>query len=344
MEADSWKLEAGGWTARPELGAVDKREDASALQSTRALSLQARLPRVTDDLLRALNEPGEALAPAALAIAGVEYPALDAGPYLQRLERMGEAAAGRLQRHARRAGDQSCIATLNAYLYEELGFSGNRDHYDDPRNSFLNEVLDRRLGIPISLAVVYLEIGRRAGLRLEGVNFPGHFLVRAPAGPGDMEDLIVDPFHAGALLSEVDCRHLLRQHLGEEAAFDHGLLATATRQHIVVRMLVNLKRLYVRMRSFPQARAISDLLLAVDPSALAGAARSRPARVPHGGLRRGAEGSRGLSAADAARRRRRRRQDTTVRDGEDGDEQPASESAQIWEHVKTLRRRVAGFN
>jgi regulator of sirC expression with transglutaminase-like and TPR domain len=84
-----------------------------------------------------------------------------------------------------------------------------------------------------------------------------------------MEDLIVDPFHAGALLSEVDCRHLLRQHLGEEAAFDHGLLATATRQHIVVRTLVNLKRLYVRMRSFPQARAISDLLLAVDPSALA---------------------------------------------------------------------------
>ena len=84
-----------------------------------------------------------------------------------------------------------------------------------------------------------------------------------------MEDLIVDPFHAGALLSEVDCRHLLRQHVGEEAAFDHGLLATATRQHIVVRMLVNLKRLYVRMRSFPQARAIADLLLAVDPSALA---------------------------------------------------------------------------
>ena len=130
-------------------------------------------------------------------------------------------------------------------------------------------MLDRRLGIPISLAVVYLEIGRRAGLRLEGVNFPGHFLVRAPAGAGEMEDLIVDPFHAGAILSEVDCRHLLRQHLGEEAAFDHGLLATATRQHIVVRMLVNLKRLYVRMRSFPQARAIADLLLAVDPSALA---------------------------------------------------------------------------
>src|SRR5258708_11957273 len=230
------------------------------------MSLQARLPRVTEDLLRAINEPGEALAPVALAIAGVEYPALDAAPYLQRLERMGEAAAGRLQRHLG-APASVLIATLNAYLYEELGFSGNRDHYDDPRNSFLNEVLDRRLGIPISLAVVYLEIGRRAGVRLEGVNFPGHFLVRAPAAPGEMEDSIVDPFHSGALPSEVDCRHLLRQHLGEEAAFDHGLLATATRQHIVVRMLVNLKRLYVRMRSFPPARAISDLLLAVDPSA-----------------------------------------------------------------------------
>src|SRR5205085_536784 len=181
----------------------------------------------------------------------------------------GEAAAGRLQRHEL-APASIRIATLNAYLYEELGFSGNRDRYEDPRNSFLNEVLDRRLGIPISLAIVYLEIGRRAGLRLDGVNFPGHFLVRAPAQAGGaQDDVIIDPFHSGAILSEVDCRHLLRQHLGEEAAFDRALLATATRQHIVVRMLVNLKRLYVRMRSFPQARAISDLLLAVDPSALA---------------------------------------------------------------------------
>src|SRR3954464_13090403 len=155
------------------------------------MSLQARVPRITEELLRAINEPGEALAPAALAIAGVEYPALDCAPYLQRLEGMGEGAEGRMQRH-QGAGQHVLIATLNAYLYEELGFSGNRDHYDDPRNSFLNEVLDRRLGIPISLAVVYLEIGRRAGVRLEGVNFPGHFLVRSPARPGEMEDLILD--------------------------------------------------------------------------------------------------------------------------------------------------------
>jgi regulator of sirC expression with transglutaminase-like and TPR domain len=307
--------------------------------SVTPVSLQARVPQIAEELLRALNEPGEALAPAALALARVEYPALDAGPYLQRLERMGEAAAGRLQRD-----NPSRIATLNAYLYEELGFSGNREHYDDPRNSFLNEVLDRRLGIPISLAAVYLEIGRRAGVRLEGINFPGHFLVRAPADPAGArtDDVIIDPFHAGALLSEVDCRHLLRAQLGEDVAFDHSLFATATRQQIVVRMLVNLKRLYVRMRSFPQARAIADLLLTVDPSALAelrdrgllayhmedfaAALKDLEAYLrlmPRGDASEGADADSGSDASD--------------------DEQP-SESAQIWEHVKTLRRRVAGFN
>jgi regulator of sirC expression with transglutaminase-like and TPR domain len=256
---------------------------------------------------------------------------------------MGEAAASRLKRHDG-APAPVRIATLNAYLYEELGFSGNREHYDDPRNSFLNEVLDRRLGIPISLAAVYLEIGRRAGLRLEGVNFPGHFLVRAPAGPDDMEDVIVDPFHAGALLSEVDCRHLLRQHVGEDAAFEQGLLATATRQHIVVRMLVNLKRLYVRMRSFPQARAIADLLLAVDPSALA-ELRDRGLLAYHM-----EDFAAALKDLEAYLRLMPRGPSVDAEDieesadGDDGDDPQESESAQIWEHVKTLRRRVAGFN
>ncbi|NUR55862.1 MAG: tetratricopeptide repeat protein [Acidobacteria bacterium] len=303
-------------------------------------TLQARAARAGDELLAALNEPGEALAAAALAIARVEYPTLDPEPYLQRLERMGEAAAGRLHRRngadAARGDQRPAIATLNAYLYEELGFSGNREHYDDPRNSFLNEVLDRRTGIPISLAVIYLEVARRAGLRIEGVNFPGHFLVRIPSTTGD-EDLIVDPFHSGALLSEVDCRQLLRQHVGDEA-FDPALLATATRPQIVVRMLVNLKRLYVRMRSFPQARFIADLLLAVDPSALS-ELRDRGLLAYHmedfGAALRDLE----------AYLRLMPRPDTA--DGHDApadESQEASESSQIWEHVKTLRRRVASFN
>jgi regulator of sirC expression with transglutaminase-like and TPR domain len=296
------------------------------------LPLAARLPHITDDLLRALNEPGESLAPAALAIARVEYPSLDPAPYLHRLERMGEAAEGRLQRHAR-SGLAAQIATLNAYLFEELGFSGNAERYDDPRNSFLNEVLDRRLGIPISLAAVYLEIGRRGGIKLEGVNFPGHFLVRAPdAG----EDLILDPFHGGAQLSEIDCRQLLREYVGDETAFDRGLLATATRQHIVVRLLVNLKRLYVRMQSFPQARAIADLLLAVDPSAFS-ELRDRGLLAYH--MEDFASALRDL---EAYLRLMPRSDETADDDGDD--REPTSESAQIWEHVKTLRRRVAGFN
>jgi regulator of sirC expression with transglutaminase-like and TPR domain len=299
------------------------------------LPLFARLPQIVEELLRALDERGESLAPAALAIARVEYPSLDPAPYLQRLERMGEAAEGRLRRSAQ-AGIAAQIATLNGYLFEELGFSGNAERYDDPRNSFLNEVLDRRLGIPISLAAVYLEIGRRAGMRLEGVNFPGHFLVRAP---DPVEDLVIDPFHAGALLSEVDCRHLLREYVGEEAAFDRSLLATATRQHIVVRMLVNLKRLYVRMQSFPQARAVADLLLAVDPSALS-ELRDRGLLAYH--MEDFAAALRDLEAY----LRLMPRGDTPDAKEADTTEQagPASESAQIWEHVKALRRRVAGFN
>lgn len=301
-----------------------------------SLSLQARAAPVAGELLRALNGPGEAVAPAALALARVEYPGLDIEPYLQRLERMGEAAAARLHARGEDRVDAR-IATLNAYLFEELGFTGNREHYDDPRNSFLNEVLDWRTGIPISLSVVYLEVGRRAGLRLEGVNFPGHFLVRAPAEPG-VEDLIVDPFHSGALLSEVDCRQLLRQHLGDEAAFDPMLLATATRQQIVVRMLVNLKRLYVRMRSFPQARFVADLLLAVDPSALS-ELRDRGLLAYH--MEDFAAALRDLETY----LRLMPRSETAEPEGVDAEsDESGSESAQIWEHVKALRRRVAGFN
>ena len=308
-------------------------------------TLQARLSLATEELLAALNAPGDALAPGALAIARVEYPGLDPAPYVQHLERLGEGAAARLERCAGgRVEDR--IAAVNAYMYEELAFSGNSDQYEDPRNSFLNEVIDRRLGIPISLAVVYMEIGRRAGLRLEGVNFPGHFLVRAP-GAGGADDIIIDPFHAGALLSEIDCRQLLRQHVGHEAAFDRALLATATRQQIIVRMLVNLKRLYVRMRSFPQARFISDLLLAVDPSAI-GELRDRGLLAYHmedfaSALRDLEEYLRMVPKPEAASSDARE-QAAAFGDEPSDESEEVSETSQIWEHVKTLRRRVAGFN
>lgn len=293
-----------------------------------------------------MKAPGDELAPAALAIARVEYPSLDPEPYLARLDRMGEQAAVRLGDAADLSGGES-VRAFNEYLYDEVGFTGNRDHYDDPRNNFLNEVIDRRTGIPISLAVIYLEIARRAGLRVDGVNFPGHFLLRVhDSVEGEAaEAVIIDPFHGGALLSEFDCRHLLRQHVGDEAAFDRTLLAPATRHDIVVRMLVNLKRLYVRMRSFPQARLISSLLLTVDPSAVS-ELRDRGLLAYHlqdfaGALhdleeylrlapKTSEPGQPDLLAATG--------------DGEDNAREEEDDATQIWEHVKALRKRVAGFN
>jgi len=310
-----------------------------------SLHLNSRIGEVAAELQRAMNAAGDDLATAALAIARVEYPSLEPGPYFQVLDRMGREAAARME-----GPREHMLHAFNEYLYDEQGFSGNRERYDDPRNSFINEVLDRRMGIPISLAVIYLEVARRAGLRVEGVNFPGHFLLRAPGVIGSdtgVDFVIIDPFHGGAQLSEYDCRQLLRQHVGDEAAFDAALLAPATRHDIVVRMLVNLKRLYVGMRSFPQARFISSLLLGIDPSAIS-ELRDRGLLAYH------------LQDFSAALRDLEEYLRLVPKSGEIGDadllaegpdgenadegEQRGDDTSQIWEHVKTLRRRVAGFN
>jgi regulator of sirC expression with transglutaminase-like and TPR domain len=312
-----------------------------------SLNLLSRVAEVSAELLRAMNAQGDELAPAALAIARVEYPSLDPQPYFAALDRMGEEAAARIGTVSRAPQEES-VRALNEYLYDEQGFAGNRERYDDPRNSFLNEVLNRRTGIPISLAVIYLEVARRAGLRVDGVNFPGHFLLRAReirTGDTGTDIVIIDPFHGGAQLSEHDCRQLLRQHVGDEAAFDSTLLAPATRHDIVVRMLVNLKRLYVRMRSFPQARFISSLLLSVDPSAIP-ELRDRGLLAYHlqdfsGALRdleeylRLVPKSPNPGESDLIAERD---------DGETEGVQEPDDATLIWEHVKTLRKRVAGFN
>ena len=308
---------------------------------TFSLHLQPRAVQVARELERALDAPGEDLGAAALAIARVEYPSLESARYLDELHEMAEEAATRLKGAA---ATDATIHAFNEYLYDEKGFCGNRQSYDDPRNSFLNQVLERRTGIPISLAVVYMEVARRAGLRVAGVNFPGHFLLRVPVeldGTSSVDDqfLIIDPFHGGARLSEIDCRELLRQHVGDEAAFDGSLLAPATRHDIVVRMLVNLKRLYVRMRSFPHARFISDLLLAVDPSAIA-ELRDRGLLAYH--LEDFAAALRDLEAY--LRLTPRHAALPAAPSPGSGGDQPESYDAQVWEHVKTLRKRVAGFN
>ena len=303
---------------------------------------------VSADFIRRFTEvakaPSPDLAPAALAIARLEYPQLDASRYLRALDRMGADAADRLATLGDDADLLRRIAGISTYLFKEQGFAGNRKHYDDPRNSFLNNVIDRRTGIPITLALVYIEVSRRAGLRIDGVNFPGHFLLSVHPGvpdrptdaPAASGQLIVDPFHGGAILSELDCRKLLRSHAGEEIPFDRRLLARATKPEIIVRMLVNLKRIYVRMRSFPQAHAITELLLALDPSATT-ELRDRGLLAYHlndypAALRDLEAYLRFSSRATAG--------DAEAKDGDSSED----EHKEIWEHVKALRRRVANLN
>jgi regulator of sirC expression with transglutaminase-like and TPR domain len=284
-------------------------------------------------LTAAANSPGTGLAQAALVIARIEYPRLDVDAYLGRLDALGEFARRAIQSHIDTTDDASplsCVRGLNAYLFEELRFHGNRDKYEDPRNSCLNEVLDRRTGIPITLSIVYMEIARRAGLQAEGVNVPGHFLVRCPdtdtrGGSG----IIIDPFHGGAILSEHDCRLLLQRTVGSEVTFSRSLLAPATRLQIIARMLLNLKNIYVRMRSFPQARDVTELLLAVTPSAL-GELRDRGLLAYH--------------LNDVTGALRDLQTYLKLSSMREMDKEAREEHEQIWEHVKTLRRRVAALN
>src|SRR5436309_6293293 len=187
--------------------------------------------------------PDPDLAIAALMIARVEYPKLDAGPYLDELDALGREAQRRVAAAPIVPGEApprvdpdryARVMALNEYLFKELRFVGNEVQYEDPRNSFLNEVLDRRTGIPITLALLYMEVARRAGVHVEGINFPGHFLLRCPArreGPYS-EDLIVDAYHGGALLSEDE---LLRRYAQADEAEDGAsrLLAHATKPQIL---------------------------------------------------------------------------------------------------------------
>ena len=287
-------------------------------------------PEFVQQFTEAATSPDPDLAGPALLIARLGYPRLDPAPYLTRLEEMGVAAAGHLSASDQTAAPHGPIETLNRYLFEDQGFAGNTSDYDDPRNSFLNQVLERRTGIPITLALVYIEVARRAGLQVDGVNFPGHFLLRFPFGPEDDHDsaVLVDPFHRGAVLSDTDCRALLRKHAGD-APFEPRLLAPATKQQILVRMLLNLKRIYVRMRSFPQGRAITELLLAVNPSALS-ELRDRGLLAYH------------LNDYTAALRDLEAYLKFASR-GNDNEEN-REERTEIWGHVKALRRRVASLN
>ena len=219
---------------------------------------------LTDRLVESARAPEDdaPLLDTALAIAAMEYPELDTSCYRQRLDRWAGTIRSRLPDEP---SLEEMIQNLNDFLFEEQGFCGNREDYFDPRNSFINDVLDRKTGIPLTLSIVYIELGRRLGLPFMGVSFPGHFLVKLSLQGGAV---VLDPFNGGVSLSEDDLTELLQlSSIDEPGDCDFGqLLAAAHKQEIVVRLLRNLKAVYQRQAELEKALEISNLILAIDAS------------------------------------------------------------------------------
>jgi regulator of sirC expression with transglutaminase-like and TPR domain len=199
------------------------------------------------------------LARGALAIAREEYPGLDDAPYLARLDELAAQVRATLPPGA---SPERKVGRLNAFLFHDQGFRGATEEYYDPRNSFLNEVLDRRCGIPLTLSLVYLEVGRRCGLTVHGVGFPGHFLCKVELDGGE---LVVDSFARGQLLALDELRRRFRAAMGEGVAFDPRALRPAAPREMLVRMLQNLRQLYTQKGDLPRALSAVDRVLLLAP-------------------------------------------------------------------------------
>jgi len=201
------------------------------------------------------------LAHVALLIAAEEYPQLNPDRYLRRLDLLAEMARDRLSEET---APLLVLQELSTVLFEQESFRGNTDAYYDPRNSFLNDVLDRRLGIPLTLSIVMLEVGWRLGLPLEGVNFPGHFLVRFG---GEATNLLVDPFQRGEIRFEDQAQALLDRVYGGAVRLQPEYLRPAGRKDMVVRLLANLKNVYLNARDDARAVSAIERILLVRPDA-----------------------------------------------------------------------------
>ncbi|MSQ26300.1 MAG: tetratricopeptide repeat protein [Dehalococcoidia bacterium] len=208
--------------------------------------------------LAALPDAEIALAPAALRIAATAYPDLDVPHQLSVLDSLARAASRRTQA----APDPlEQINRLSAFLFDEIGFRGNEQDYYDPRNSFLNDVLQRRLGIPITLSLVYLEVAARLSIPCRPIGMPGHLLLR----PLHIENLYLDPFHGGILLSTAECAERFRQAVGPRTLWDPRYLAPIASRDFITRMLHNLKAIYTSKPDHQRALVILELLVAFRP-------------------------------------------------------------------------------
>ena len=222
---------------------------------------------VTDpyrEFRQAVERPEESidLGHAALTIALADYPDLDIASYLRRID---ELAVEVTRRRGADADVFRSIAALNYVLFKEQGFRGNRDDYYDPKNSFLNEVIERKRGLPITLSILYMEVGRRIGLALEGVGFPGHFLVKTKS---EGDEIVLDPFNAGDVKSYEDLQAMLDQIYGSKVRLDRDLLAALPKKQILKRMLGNLKAIYGRGDELAKMLAVLDRLIILDPGSV----------------------------------------------------------------------------
>lgn len=201
-----------------------------------------------------------ALDQAALLIGAWDYPERDLENYRARLDELAAEIAPEVARATDGSGRARAISE---FLFGRVGFSGNHDDYYDPRNSFLCDVIDRRIGIPISLSVVYLEVARRVGVLAQGVNFPGHFLVRVA-----IEDawLFIDPYSGGRTLTPADLEALLRKTTTPDAVLEPSVIAAATKRQILSRMLVNLAGIYGRNGDLPRSLDVLERLAVLEPA------------------------------------------------------------------------------
>jgi regulator of sirC expression with transglutaminase-like and TPR domain len=195
----------------------------------------------------------------AFAVVREKYPDFDAAPYRRKIDEYARRAD---QRVGGVVGAHSVIQGLSHYLFDEEGFRGNSGDYYNPANSFLNDVLDTRQGIPITLSILYVAIGRRIGLNMKGVSFPGHFLVRYESEDGV---LFIDPYHKGKILTEEECRDRLKEMYGNDLPYHNAFLEPAGHREVLLRMLTNLKLIAFMQRDYPMALRLLNRILLFKP-------------------------------------------------------------------------------
>ncbi len=197
---------------------------------------------------------------AALVIAQMEYPDLEVEPYLKRMDRLATVIKDLV-------GDEDSVfrllACINIVLFKQEGFQGNRSNYYDPKNSFLNDLIDRKMGIPITLSVLYQEVARRAGLTLHGVGFPGHFLLKHI---DHEEEIIIDPFNGGEVRSDAELQSLLDEIYPGKAVLKFEFLSPVSKRQILKRMLINLRGIYLHQGDFLRGLSVEERLVILEPN------------------------------------------------------------------------------